>query len=494
MESLKIILVSPEVAPYAKTGGLADVAGSLPSALKALGSDVSVFMPHYSEVKRKGFETKHVKKNIKIEFGDSHISFNLNTLEKNKVSFYFIEKDEYYDRDFLYGTPAGDYSDNALRFAFFAKAVLQSIMALNYKPDIIHCNDWQTALMPFYLRFASPYADYFRDTRTLFTMHNLAYQGLFPKEIMPIIGIGHEFFTFDKLEFYEKLSFMKSGILYSDAVSTVSRGYAREILTPEYGCGLDGLLGVRRNDLYGIVNGADYSEWNPETDKFIKANFSKKNPEDKTKCKKDLLTQMKLKVQIDKPLLGVVTRLADQKGMDIITNSVDNIIELGCGLVILGAGEEKYHVLLKELSKKYPKNIAVKIAFDNPLAHKIEAGCDMFLMPSRYEPCGLNQMYSLKYGTIPVVRATGGLDDTIIDYTHDKKNGNGFKFNQASKEDFIDALTRAVSVYENKREWKKLVERGMDEDFSWNYSAKEYIKVYRNMREKTSDSFAHSNI
>ena len=312
----------------------------------------------------------------------------------------------------------------------------------------------------------------------------MAYQGLFPEKVMPEIGIDREFFIPDKLEFYGKISFMKSGILYSDAISTVSKGYAREILTKEFGCGLDGLLNLRKSDLYGILNGADYAVWNPKTDGYIKAAYDAKKPENKVKCKKDLVAQMKLKASGDTPLLGVISRLAGQKGIDVIAESADEIVGLGCGLVILGAGDEKYHKLLKALARKYPKDIAVKIAFDNALAHKIEAGSDMFLMPSRYEPCGLNQMYSLKYGTIPVVNAVGGLDDTIIDYNQNHKGGNGFKFNQVNKAAFIDALKRALVVYRNKKEWKNLVIKAMGFDFSWKESAKEYIKLYSLIKEK----------
>ena len=446
-DRLRILLVSPEVMPFAKTGGLADVAGSLPLALESLGCEVSVFLPFYRHTKTQEFNIKLVKKDLKAELGNWDFNFSLCHIKRENVNFYFIEKEEYYDRDFLYGTSQSDYPDNAKRFAFFANAILASAVAINFKPDVIHCNDWQTALIPFYLRYKFQNTDFFKHTKALFTVHNLAYQGLFEKEIMPELGIGYEFFTPDTLEFYEKFSFMKSGILYSDAISTVSKGYTHEILTKEFGCGLEGLLNARKGDLYGVINGADYSEWNPKTDKYIKAKYDQESLKNKAECKKDLLSQMKLAVSLDKPLLGGITRLAQQKGIDIIADCADKIIKLGASLVILGTGDEKYHKLLTALAKKYPKNIAVNIAFDNALAHKIEAGCDMFLMPSRYEPCGLNQMYSLKYGTIPVVRAVGGLDDTIIDYTQDHKNGNGFKFNEATAEDFMEALKKAVSLF-----------------------------------------------
>ncbi|MFH1797941.1 MAG: glycogen synthase GlgA [Candidatus Omnitrophota bacterium] len=483
MKKLKVVLVSPEAAPFAKTGGLADVAGSLPLALESSGCHVSVFLPRYRQVRDKDFGIKALKRNMSVKLGGADLAFSLSICKTKGVDFYFIEKDEYFDREFLYGTAKEDYPDNAVRFSFFSKAVLHSVTVMGINPDIIHCNDWQTGLVPFYLRHSAEDFKPISNSRVLFTVHNLAYQGLFPKEVMPRLDIGDEFFTPETLEFYGKLSFMKAGMIYADAVSTVSKGYAREILTPEFGCGLDGLLKTRKDNLYGILNGADYSVWNPKTDGYIKAPYDEKNIENKTKCKKNLIEQMKLKIPVSAPLLGVISRLAEQKGIDIIAESADEIVKLGCGLVILGAGDEKYHKLLGALAKKYPKNIAVKIAFDNDLAHKIEAGSDIFLMPSRYEPCGLNQMYSLKYGTVPVVTAVGGLDDTIVDYTQDRKKGNGFKFDNADKVDFMNALKRALHVYNNeKREWRKFVVNAMGCDFSWVRATKEYIKIYQSMK------------
>ncbi len=478
---MKILLVSSEVEPFAKTGGLADIAGSLPLALKSLGCDTKIFTPYYRETKKGGFNIKLIKKDIETELGNASFDFSLYHCKKDRVDFYFIEREEFFNRDFLYGTPSGNYPDNAVRFAFFANAVLRSAQTLNFKPDIIHCNDWQTALIPFYIKYKLKDLDFFKDTKTLFTVHNLAYQGLFAKEAMPQVGVSYEFFTMDTLEFYGNFSFIKSGLLYSDAISTVSKGYAKEMLTKEHGCGLEGLLKLRKGDIYGIINGVDYSQWNPETDKFIKTHYDKKFLQNKAGCKQDLLEQTKLDVPLNAPLLGVIGRLAHQKGIDIIADSMKDIIELGCNLIILGAGDEKYQKLLTALAEKYPKNLSVRIAFDNPLAHKIEAGCDMFLMPSRYEPCGLNQMYSLKYGTIPVVRATGGLDDTIIDYTQNPKDGNGFKFKGANPKDFLSALKRAVSVYKNRGDWQKLMIRAMGFDFSWKNSAQEYIELYERM-------------
>ena len=478
MRELKVLFVSSEVAPFAKTGGLADVSAILPRALTALGCKVSVLLPYYLQTKTQDLGIKLFKVKMATKLGNANLTFSLYHLKKEGVDFYFINKNDYYDREFLYGTPKADYPDNALRFAFLASAALTSAKTLNLKPDIIHLNDWQTALIPFYLEYTLRDDPFFRNIRTVFTIHNLAYQGLFGREIMPGIGIDDSFFTPGRLEFYGKFSFMKAGILYSDAITTVSKGYAREILDKEFGCGLEGLLNINRHKLYGILNGADYNEWNPKTDRFIKVRYDERTLKNKAVCKQDLLAQMELPLCPTTPLLGVVTRLAEQKGIDIIADSAEEIVKLGCNLIILGAGSEYYHNLLTKLAQRHPKNIAVKIAFDNSLAHKIEAGSDMFLMPSRYEPCGLNQMYSLKYGTIPVVRAVGGLDDSIVDYTQDRKSSNGFKFNQAAKSDFIDALKRAISVYQNKNEWRRLVLRAMGYDFSWKKSVKEYIRIY----------------
>ncbi|MBN1405337.1 MAG: glycogen synthase GlgA [Candidatus Omnitrophica bacterium] len=484
MNFLNIAIVSSEIVPFAKTGGLADVIGSLPAELSGLKCNVKVFMPYYRAAKKENFGISLAKNNLNVCMQGKDFGFSLYQCKSKGVDFYFIKKDEYFDREFLYGTPQGDYPDNAQRFGFFANAVLESLTFLKFKADVINCNDWQSALIPFYVRFKLKDSALFKKTKTLFTVHNLAYQGLFPREIMPTLDIGYEFFTPEALEFYGKFSFMKAGIIYSDAVSTVSSGYAKEILTKEFGCGLEGLLYTKKDSLFGILNGVDYSQWSPGADKFIVSNYDVKALKNKAECKKDLLVQMGLPVSPERCLLGQVGRLAHQKGMDLIVDSIEDIIKLSCNLVVLGAGDEQYHRVLTALSKKYPKNISVKIGFDNALAHKIEAGSDMFLMPSRYEPCGLNQMYSLKYGTIPLVRATGGLDDTITDYTRDPARGNGFKFKEATKEGFLGALKSAVCVYSDKNHWKKLMARAMGFDFSWKRSAQEYIKLYTALIKK----------
>jgi starch synthase len=319
--------------------------------------------------------------------------------------------------------------------------------------------------------------------KVLFTIHNMAYQGVFRKDEMRLIGLGPDLLKSDSLEFYGKISFMKAGLIYSDALSTVSRKYAEEIMTPEYGCGLDGLLRSRKDTVYGVLNGVDYKIWNPERDDKIKANYGADTLEKKTECKKDLLDYTGLSVPVEAPLIGAVTRLVEQKGMDLAAKIMDRIVDAGAGVVILGMGGEKHNRFFSGLSEKFPGKVYVCNEFNNELAHKIEAGCDIFLMPSRYEPCGLNQMYSLKYGTIPVVRATGGLDDAIVDFDEDRKKGNGFKFDEADEKALLEAVKRAVTRYKDKALWQDLMKTAMSYDYSWDHSAKEYVGLYTRIKE-----------
>ena len=477
--SLKVFMVSSEVFPFAKTGGLADVTGSLPRALASFGCDVRIIMPFYRCVKDGGFNVTEEASNIKHPLLGEKAEFNLYSTKEGGITTYFLESKKYFDRDGLYGTSKGDYSDNGLRFASFSKGALAAIKAIDFKPDVIHCNDWQSALIPFYLKFKLSSDSFYSDIKTLFTIHNMVYQGVFSRRLMRRVGIPKSFFNTNNLEFYGKLNFMKSGILYSDALSTVSSRYAEEITTGEYGAGLEGLLRTRKNALYGISNGADYSVWSPKNDKFIKVNFDDSTFDKKMECKKDLLKDTHLQLPPEAPLIGAVTRLADQKGMDLLSSIMEKIVKLGAGVIILGRGTDDYNKLFLSLVKKFPHNVYVCNDFNDELAHKIEAGCDMFIMPSRYEPCGLNQMYSLKYGTIPIVRATGGLDDVIVDVDKDPEHGNGFKFVPATSEAFYGAIERAIDLYRDRDSWKKLIKRAMTSDFSWTRSAEKYLKLYR---------------
>jgi len=477
---MNILFVSPEVVPFAKTGGLADVIGALPEAIAKRDHISNLILPFYRTVKTNGFRPILFKANIPVELGTKKDQFNLYFLRHNSCNVYFVEKDDLYDRDFLYGTPKGDYPDNALRFGFFAKAVIESIHYIG-KQDIIHCNDWQSALIPLYLKVFYKDQDNFKATKVLFTIHNMAYQGLFEKGVLETLGLSEEFFTPEKLEFYGKVNFMKAGIIYSDAISTVSEGYAREILTPEFGCGLDGLLRTRKNVVYGIVNGVDYSVWNPAVDTFIKANYDEKDLSNKKICKKDLVEQFGIQYDPDRPLIGMITRLAEQKGIDLVNDAMPQMVKMGMDFVLLGFGDEKYNDIFRKLAKKYSGHVAARIDFDNALAHKIEAGCDMFLMPSRYEPCGLNQLYSLKYATVPIVRAVGGLDDTIENFNPLTKKGNGFKFKEATSEALLRTLKEACNIFKNKPLWEILLHNCVSCDYSWASSAEKYERLYNRL-------------
>jgi len=477
---MHILFVSSEVVPFAKTGGLADVIGILPQALAKLNCKTSIILPFHRAVRKNGFKPSLLKTDVKIDIGKKTDTFNLYYIKHNAVNVYFVEKDEYFDRDYLYGTQHGDYPDNAIRYGFFAKAVLSSIPHLE-KVDILHLNDWQSALTSLYLKLYYAKENAFKDIKTLFTIHNLAYQGLFEKEVMSSLSLPEELYNINALEFYGKVSFMKAGIIYSDAISTVSKGYAREILTPDFGCGLDGLLRTRKKDLYGILNGIDYSVWNPATDKFIYKNYDSKNMAPKLECKKALFKELGLKYDESKPLIGVITRLAEQKGVDLIAHAMDDILSLGTDFVLLGTGDVKYNNLFKEIEKSYKDKVSINIIFDEVLAHKIEAASDFFLMPSRYEPCGLNQMYSLKYATVPIVRAVGGLDDTITEFNPQTGKGNGFRFSDASTQALVITLKKAMRIYKDKKLWNTLLKNCLACDFSWDSSAEQYNQLYNKL-------------
>ncbi len=476
---LKILLISSEVAPFAKTGGLADVAGSLPKALHKLGHDVRIFLPYYRMVKQGGFKTKAVIKNLPVEISKrTEYSTILRTELDPGIPVYLLKNDKYYDRQELYGASMGDYKDNAERFMYFSRAVLEMIKTLDFKPDIIHCNDWQTGLIAVYLKSLYLYNDCLQDVATLFTVHNLAYQGNFWHFDMSLTGLGWEYFVPDWVEFYGKINLLKAGILHANIVNTVSRQYSKEIQTPEFGFGLDGVLRARSQDLYGIVNGLDYDVFNPATDTHIPHNYDHTQLGNKQKNKAALQKTLGLP-KSDKPLIGMISRLTVQKGWDLIANVIDKLMQLDLQLVVLGAGEEEFVALLERMARKYPKKISLKIGFHTELAQLIYAGSDMFLMPSRYEPCGLGQLIALRYGSIPVVRSTGGLADTIENFSPKTELGNGFAFKNYSSNEMLATIEKALEIYADRATWRKLMQRGMQQDFSWEHSAKEYVKLYR---------------
>jgi len=477
---MKVALLASEVVPFAKTGGLADVAGALPKTLSRLGLDVEVLLPLYRETVKKNLGLRRVIGELELDWKGEKSRFSVWDTRQGTLGFLFIEKNEYFDREYLYGTPQGDYPDNGERFAFFSKAALETLRYLGFRPDVFHAHDWQAAIALAMLKFTYGQDPFFGYTKSLFTIHNLAYQGLFDREVLGPIGLPESLFNMEDLEFYGKVNYLKGGILYSSAVNTVSKRYSQEIQTPEFGYRLDGLLRKRRDQLFGILNGVDYADWNPATDKFILRPFDPTCLDGKKECKRDLLRAFGLeKAGEDAPLIGMVSRLAGQKGFDILCESLEGIFRMGAVLVILGTGEEVFHKALSAAKEKFPGSLGLRIAYDESLSHKIYAGSDLFLIPSRYEPCGLTQMYSLRYGTIPVVRATGGLDDTIQEYDAARRSGNGFKFEAYSSEALLGSLKKAIDAYRRKDSWRELMQMSMACDFSWERSAREYLRLYQ---------------
>ncbi len=481
---MKILFAASELVPFAKTGGLADVASSLPGALRELGHDVRVIIPKYRSVDHSGVTLKetgckvHARVVEEVFVGDI-----LSGTLSSGVPLYLVRYDPFFDRDDLYGSSEGDYPDNASRFIFFSRAILDAMKSLDFWPDVLHLNDWQTGLAALYLQTYKGIAR-FSEVASLFTIHNLGYQGLFWHFDLPLTGLGWEYLTPEGIEFYGKINFLKAGLIYADFLNTVSQKYAAEIQTPEFGFGLEGVLRKRSRDLFGILNGVDYSSWDPASDPLIPAGFSLNKMEGKQICKKALLKEFGLTEDMSRPVIGCVSRLIEQKGFDLLSAVEEDLAGMDLALVVLGSGEAKYQRILLQLSQKYPERFGVKIAYDNRIAHLIEAGSDFFLMPSKYEPCGLNQMYSLKYGTIPIVRATGGLDDTIVNFNPKTLKGNGFKFADYTPEMLSITLRRALQVYSNKALWKDLVKNAMACDFSWSRSAREYEKLYTQMLKK----------
>jgi starch synthase len=406
------------------------------------------------------------------------------------MHFYFVEYPPYFDRDALYGGVAGDYPDNAERFALFSRAVIEASKILGV-PQVFHCHDWQTALIPVMLRTLYAEDPAFREVATVFTIHNMGYQGLFPPDTLPLLMLPWELFTMSKMEFFGQVNFLKGALVHADFVTTVSRKYSQEIQTTEYGFGLDGVLRHRASTVAGILNGVDYNEWSPETDKFIAAKYSSQDLSGKLQCKKDLLAAFGIANTDTKvPVIGIVSRFAAQKGFDLIAQVMDRLAREELIMVVLGSGDKPYEEMLQRLNRQFPNKIAAKVAFDNAMAHKIEAGADMFLMPSRYEPCGLNQIYSLKYGTVPIVRATGGLDDTIEPWDARSGKGTGFKFSEYTGEALLATVKQALLSYRDPSSWQTLMRNGMGRDFSWGASAREYGKVYERARQARANADA----
>ncbi len=481
-ENLKILFVSAEVSPYAKTGGLADVAGSLPQSLCAVGNDVRVVMPRYKSIKA----SMNYITDFPVEIGQKKetciirsAASDYRTKEENgKVQVYFIDNYHYYDREGIYC-----HYDDAERFAFFCRAVLEMLPRINFQPDIIHCNDWHTGPICMLLKEQYVKFPFYSNIATIYTIHNLEYQGHFSKDTIRLFNLGEELFTPDKVEFYGVFNFMKAGLVYADILNTVSETYAKEIQTPQYGEKLEGLLKSRSNELFGIVNGISYEEFNPGTDPRIYKNFDSDSFDGKKENKYVLQKELGLPVG-DMPVIGLISRLTGQKGLNLIVDVMDEMMSLDMQFVLLGSGDEYYENYFKNAKVKYHDKIGVYIGFNAALAQRIYAGSDMFLMPSRFEPCGLGQIISLRYGTIPIVRATGGLADTISDYDSITETGNGFSFEEFSSDKMLDAVKRSLSLYNKREKWKQLVGKALDEDFSWSIPAEKYMNLYHMAREK----------
>jgi len=477
---LRVVVVASEVVPFAKTGGLADVTGALSVALGHQGHQVSIIMPRYPVIEHAVRSLENVHENLVVPMG-TRTEYGAVWRAKlaPKIPVYFIEHQQYFNRDALYTGADGDYPDNAQRFAFFAKATLEACRALNLQPDVLHCHDWQSALIPAYLKTTLHDDPDFASTGSLLTIHNLAYQGLFPPEVMEFLQLPPQTYSPEGIEFYGQVNYLKAGIVYADLVSTVSRRYSQEIQTPAFGFGLDGILRYRGQDVYGILNGIDDREWNPARDRLIAARYTPADLAGKRLCKRALVGEFGLSAErMNAPLVGMISRLVDQKGFELLENAINRILALDLGLVVLGTGEARYEEFLRRVSERYAGQVGVRIGFDNALAHRIEAGSDIFLLPSRYEPCGLNQMYSLRYGTIPVVHGTGGLDETIVAYDHETAEGNGFKFESYDAEALLASLQQAVALYHDREAWERLMRRGMQTDFSWATPARAYSDLY----------------
>jgi len=481
---MKIVIATPEAVPYVKTGGLADVAGALFKEYRRMKKDAYIILPLYKKIKESQPSLTDTGVKIKVPVGSRVLEGRI----FSQSSAYFIECEEFFDREELYGTPEGDYADNASRFVFFSRGILETCKTMNFQPDVIHCNDWQTGLVPLYLKTIYKTDKFFTNTASILTIHNLGYQGLFSSSEMPLTGLGWELFNPEGLEFYGKVNFLKAGIISADILNTVSNTYSKQILSKEFGFGLDGVLRNRVRDLYGVINGIDYEEWDPSRDDFIPAKYRRDDISGKAFCKKELMKSLFRPLDILDaeriPLISMVGRLSAQKGLDLVLQSVNELLSMGVKLVILGKGDEIFHRRLSEIAKRYKGRVSVTIGFEEALAHRIYAGSDFFLMPSRYEPCGLGQLIALRYGCIPIARKTGGLADTLQDYEPLTSKGTGFLFSDYTPSAMREAVKRALCVYTDKDKFQGMIVNGMQMDFSWKKSAKRYIKLYNEIIKK----------
>lgn len=474
---MKVLIIASESHPFIKTGGLGDVIGALPHALKKLEVDVRVVMPNYRDIKVDLKKEFKFIKSFAVSVGWRVQHCGIFEYDYDGVKYYFIDNEYYFKRDGLYG-----YYDDGEKFAFFNRAVLDFIKEIDWKPEVLHCNDWQTGMIPVLHKVEYIKNDFYKDMKTVFSIHNLFFKGAFSPDVLPeLFGYDYELFNNGSLELNGAVSFLKGALNYSDRISTVSKSYAEEIKTQQYGEGLDGLLRCRQDALSGIVNGIDYKEYNPKTDKFIFKQYSVEELENKSINKEELQRQLGLPVDKDIPMIGMISRLTNQKGCDLIINMLDGILQKDVQVVFLGTGDYLYERAFSEFEQRYKSKVRSNILFDNELAHKIYAASDMFLMPSLFEPCGLGQLIALRYGAVPIVRETGGLKDTIINYNEEKEAGNGFSFKNYNYGELMEQVEYALDVYKNKDIWQSLLIRAMTSYNSWDKSAKEYKQLYKEL-------------
>jgi starch synthase len=484
---MHVVFAASECIPYIKTGGLADVMGALPREIARLGHRVTFYLPYYAQVREHCPDKKPLIPSLTIPFTYyNRFVIILDGGIHDGVQYCFVDCPEMFDRESPYGTQTGgDYPDNWERFGLFCRATLEATKQLGV-PDVFHINDWQTSMISVYLRSVYYFDPVLRNAGTVLTIHNAGYQGWYPPQTTERLLLPWDLFTMDRLEQYDTFNFLKGGIVYSDAITTVSRKYAEEIQTPEFGNALDSVLRKRAADLHGILNGVDYTLWNPATDHNIAAHYTADHLDGKLECRRDLLHAFSAgQIAETTPVLGIVSRFATMKGFDLIAKIADRLLSEDVFMIVLGTGEPYYENLFRSLHDRFPGKIAVRVGFDEVLAHKIEAGSDIFLMPSHYEPSGLNQLYSLKYGTVPVVRATGGLDDTVEEWNPETRTGTGFKFSGLNPEDFLAAIHRALDLYRNhKDDWTTIMSDGMAKDYSWTKPAAEYAALYEEVARR----------
>ena len=477
---MRILLVSSEVHPYSKTGGLADMVGALGKALARSGHEVRIVTPLYRAIRENFPQIKREDWQFDLPLGARRVQAGLLSLQVEKgLTVYFIQQPEFYFRAGIYQEDDFSYADNAERFIFFSKCIAHLARYLPWRPDIVHVNDWQTGFVPALMPHQHGAEGWENPPPVCLSIHNLAYQGIFPAGAFDLTNLPADYFTMNGAEYYGELNCLKAGIIFSNVITTVSPRYAREIMTEEFGCGLDGLLRKQQQKLFGILNGVDCEEWNPSDDEFLVRPYSAARLAGKGANKLALQKELGLPVLADAPLFGTISRLAEQKGVDIQLGALQEMLSTRMQFILLGSGSAAYERGYHELARRFPDKVAVRVGYDEGLAHRIEAGCDFYLMPSRFEPSGLNQMYSLRYGTIPVVRATGGLDDSVIDYTEDATRANGIKFREFSARALAKAIRKALALYENPALLRRFRQTGMKADFSWNQTIGEYLKVYK---------------